>query len=112
MPSDLLRLFIVLMASISAMLFARFLARAIARAQSAEAPNSSGAGPTALAPAAGSPTPQDFELVQSPPPMTPLAVVPERRARHLNLADARTAIVLATILGPCRAHSPAGDHQA
>jgi len=30
----------------------------------------------------------------------------ERRTRRLHLTDARKGIVLATILGPCRAHSP------
>ncbi len=109
MPSDWLRLFIVLMASISALLFARFLARAMARTQSAEAPRIPPAAPATPTPAAG-PAPQEVAPTQLPLPMMPVAAVRERRRRRLRVADARKGIVLATILGPCRADSPAHGH--
>ena len=111
MPFDLLQSFIVLIAAISAMLLARFLARAMARKQPAEAPRIPPAAPAAPAPAAGPPTPQEVVLARSPTPMRPLAAGRERPTQRLNLADARKGIVLATILGPCWAHSADEDHR-
>ena len=104
MPSELLQLFIVLIAAIGTMFLARFLAGAMARTQPAEVPR---IPPVAsVAPAAGQPTPQEVVLAQAPAPMRPVAVIGERPTRRLNLADARRGIVVATILGPCWAQSP------
>ncbi|OFW31222.1 MAG: hypothetical protein A3H97_10005 [Acidobacteria bacterium RIFCSPLOWO2_02_FULL_65_29] len=111
MPSDLLQSFIVLAAAISAMLAARFLARAIAGKPPAEAPRIPPVVPAARAPADGSATPQEVVLAQSPTPMRLLAAGRERPTRRLNLADARKGIVLATILGPCGAQSADQDHR-
>ena len=104
MPTDLLQSLFVLIAAISAMLLARFLARAIARKQPAEVPRIPPAVPPARTPAVGPPTPK-VVLAQSLTPMRPLAAGRERQTRRLNRADARKGIVLATILGPCKAHS-------
>lgn len=111
MPSDLLQSFIVLAAAISAMLLARFLARAMVRKQPDEAARTSPASLPTPVPAAGPPTQQEIVLAQSPTPMSPLAAGRERQTRRLNLADARKGIVLATILGPCGAQSGNQDHR-
>lgn len=111
MTSDLLQSVIAFAAAISAMLAATFLARAIARKPSAEAPRIRPAAPPVLAPAAGPPTPQEVVLAQSPTPIRPFAAAHERRTRRLNLADARKGVVLATILGPCGAQSLDQDHR-
>lgn len=111
MPSDLLQSVIALAVAISAMLAARFLVRAIARKPPAEAPRIPPAVPPARATAAGPPTPQEIALAQFPTPIRPLAVARERQTRRLNVADARKGIVLATILGPCRAQSLDQDHR-
>jgi len=110
-PSDLLQSFIVLAAAISAMLAARFLARAMARTQPAEVPRIPPVAPPAPARTAGPPTPQEVVQAQSPTPIRPLAAARERQTRRLNLADARKGIVLASILGPCRAQSLDQDHR-
>jgi hypothetical protein len=110
-PSDLLQSFIVLIAAISGMLLARFLARTIARKQPAEVPRIPPAAPRARAPAGGPPTPPEVVLAQSPTPMRPLAAGRERQTRRLNLANARKGIVLTTILGPCGAQSLDQDHR-
>jgi len=108
MPPDLSQLLIVLTAWLGAILLARFLARAMARRQPAQTP---GIPPAALpAPAAGPPMPREIALARFLAPARPL-VVRERPKGRLNLADARKGIVLATILGPCRAHSPDDDHR-
>lgn len=51
------------------------------------------------------------QIAQSPTPIRPVAVTVERQTRRLTLAGARRGIVPATILGPCWAHSPEGDHR-
>jgi hypothetical protein len=102
-PSILL---IILIASVGAMLFARFLARTRVSRPSAEAARIPPATSPALA--AGPPKPPEVAIAQSPMPIaiapTPLAVVRERPMRRLNPAAARTGIVLAAILEPCRSH--------
>lgn len=111
MPSDLLQSSMVLIAAISALLLARFLARAIVRKQLAAAPRIPPPAAPAGAPAARPPTPQEVVRAQSPTPMRLLGAGHERQTRRLHLADARKGIVLATILGPCWAHSPDEDHR-
>jgi len=111
MPSDLFQPFIVLIAAISAILFARFLAHALARKLPAEAPRINPAAQPAQAVPAGPPTPQEVALAGPPTPMRPIAAGRDRPTRRLNLAGARKGIVLATILGPCWAQSPDQDHR-
>lgn len=111
MPSDVSWLVIVLAASLSVILFARSLARAMARVLSAETRRIPPAVPAMPAPAAGPRTPQTVALARPPTPMRRPAVVRERPTRRLNLADARKGMVLATILGPCRARSLDEDHR-
>lgn len=111
MPSDLLQSFIVLIAALSAMLIARFVVRAMARKPPAEVRRLPPAVPTAPAPAARPPMPQEVVLAQSSPPPKPLAARHERPTRRLNLFDARKGFVLLTILGPCGAQSPDQDHR-
>lgn len=111
MASELMRLLLFLAASIGAMVFVLYVARVIAREHPAEAPRSSAAGPAAPAPAAGPPTPPVAGPAQVPPP-SPLAIVPGSGRRRLDRVYARTGVVLATILGPCRALAPPEDDRA
>ena len=99
MPSELLQSFTVLIAAISALRRARFIARAIGRKPPTEDPSGStrtGAGRGPVDATGG-------VLAQSPTPIRPLVAARERPTRRLNLADARKGVGLAAILGPCRA---------
>lgn len=88
--SDLMRFLLLLAASIGAMVLGAYLARAIAR----EPPAEESAAP------------------EPPPALPPLADSPRRKGPHLDPAGARKGIVLATILGPCRALAPAEDDRS
>jgi hypothetical protein len=100
---------VVLIGSIAGMLFVQFLARSFARAKSAQAMKRPVAVSASPRPAPGPPGPQEVALAAALPLVTLPVVVPERRTRRLHLADARTGILLGTILGPCRAHQSDAD---
>jgi hypothetical protein len=110
-PSDVSWLLIIVAASVSAVLVARFLARTRVSRPSAEGQRIPPA--TSPAPAAGPPKPPEVAVGQSSTPIAiappSLAVVRERPRQRLNLAGARTGIVLAAILEQCRSHSAEED---
>jgi hypothetical protein len=102
MASDALQSFLVIVAVLGAVLFVRFLTGTKART-----------GPASAAqPPRDLPAPGDAGLLPVPPPVrgvldipaAPIAQPSERRGRRLSLVEARNGIVLATILGACRAH--------
>jgi uncharacterized membrane protein len=102
MASAALQSFLVIMALLGAMLFVRLLTGTKARTRPAAA-----AQPPRVLPAPGA-----AGLLPAPPPVrgvldvsaAPIAQPSERRGRRLSLVEARNGIVLATILGACRAH--------
>jgi len=104
MVSDVLQSFLVIMALIGSMLFVRFLTGTKAEPR----PESAAQRPRVLS------APGSASLLPVPPQpvhgvvetaSAPITGTSERRRRHLSLLEARNGIVLATILGACRAHS-------
>jgi hypothetical protein len=95
-----------IVASIAALLLAMFGPHAArppeAKGREHAASRGGGTAP-AVAPRA---TPSQSVLV--PAASTP-RVFRQRRVSKMTVADARTGIVLAAILGPCRAHAPDDD---
>jgi hypothetical protein len=104
--SDVLQSLLLIVASIAALLvLARFVPHT-ARPSEAKGGEHPVSGRSATAPSMAPPsTPQKTVLV--PVASTPLF----RRGRvsRVTVADARTGIVLAAILGPCRAHASDDD---
>jgi hypothetical protein len=102
--SDALLSSVVIMAVIGAMLLVRFLAGTKAGGRR-PAPGAHAVRVPPVPGAAGRlPMRPQPVLGASARPTEPMALTLHRRRRRVTLADARTGIVLATILGACRAH--------
>jgi hypothetical protein len=103
MSSDALLSSVVIMAVIGATLLVRFLA-----GTKAGGPPAPGAHAVRVPPVPGAASPLPMRpqpvLGAAARPTEPMALTLHRRRRRVTLADARTGIVLATILGACRAH--------